>query len=311
MIHVYEELGDTSRRRLLSELRAGPKSVSDLVVATFMKQPNVSSHLARMRVKGIVRAEKIGRQVFYSFASTQVEDIVNSAFSHTRGDCEEVDCNCAAKNFAERAVHGDEEGCAEILNQAFGAKMGLLDIYQDVMAPAMAFIDHWHRGEEIDTAQEHMASAITERMMSRVVQRTVPAKRLDKIALLGCGPNSWHVIGLRMVADYLTLCGWKTYFLGANVPHKCFLKAVEQNRPDLVLLSCVAEDGLACGLSLIRELSDKRTNDISFVIGVGGPCVCHNRGQFLSAGADFVCSNLRSFANDFLPEIEQTGKVLA
>ncbi len=44
MIHVYEELGDTSRRRLLSELREGPRTVSDLVLATFMKQPNVSSH---------------------------------------------------------------------------------------------------------------------------------------------------------------------------------------------------------------------------------------------------------------------------
>jgi len=310
MIHVYEELGDTSRRRLLSELRAGPKSVSDLVIATFMKQPNVSSHLARMRLKGIVRAEKVGRQVFYSFASSQVEDIVNSALSHSTDTCPVLDLECAAKRFSQAAIQGNETVCSEILDQAFRAHLSLLDTYQDLLAPAMAWVGAWYRTGEIDTAQEQMASAITERVMARVVQKAISSRKQDKTALLGCGPNSWHVISLRMYADYLSLSGWKALFIGPNVPHKCFLNSVEINQPDLVLIGCVAEDGLACGLSLIRELNQRRTAGRRFVIGVGGPCVCKNREQFSAAGADFTCSNLRTFAEDYLPEIERAGRVL-
>jgi len=305
MIQVYEELGDISRRRLLAELRAGPKSVSDLVVATFMKQPNVSSHLARMRVKGIVRAEKVGRQVFYSFASVEIESIVITALTKQEDCAGCPDLEIAVREFAQAAVEGNETACSEILDQAFRARLSLLDIYQDLLGPAMVCVGGWYRAEAIDTAQEHMASAITERMMARVVQKSVVAQRQNRTALLGCGPNSWHVIGLRMVADYLSLRGWKTLFLGANVPHKCFLNSVVSHQPDLVLLSCVAQDGLGCGLSLIRELSALRTSGTKFVIGVGGQCVSANRDQFLSAGADFTCTNLRTFANEYLPGIER------
>lgn len=309
MIHVYEELGDSSRRRLLSELRAGPKTVSDLVVATFMKQPNVSSHLARMRGKGIVRAEKVGRQVFYSFASPEVEEIVSKALTKRETLCPDLCRQEASRKYAAAAIAGDETTCAQIVDHAVKAQLTLVDIYQDIIASAMVSIGHSHRNELNDKADEHIASAITERMMARVMAKFVPACRQDRTALLGCGPNSWHAIGLRMVADYLSLCGWRTLFLGANIPQRCFLNVAEHNVPDLILMSCVAEEGLECGLSIIRELSTRRSCRRKFVIGVGGPCVCKNRQAFLDAGADFTCSNLRTFAEVYLPSIERTGKV--
>src|SRR5579862_7672418 len=61
-------LAEPSRRALLENLRFGRKSVTELVTATNLKQPNVSNHLAKMRQQGIVRAERIGRQVYYSLA---------------------------------------------------------------------------------------------------------------------------------------------------------------------------------------------------------------------------------------------------
>lgn len=308
MIHLYEELGDTSRRRLLSELRTGPKTVSDLVAATFLKQPNVSNHLARMRSKGILRSEKVGRQVFYTFASPQIETAVKSAFVNR----EITECNLdrdeASKRYAKAATQGNEAICSDIIEQALRERLSLLDIYQDLLLPAMITIGTWYRVEAIDTAQEHMASAITERMMSRVVQHSVPARRHGRTALLGCGPNSWHVIGLRMVADYLYLNGWHTLFLGANMPNKCFLNAVEQHQPDLVLVSCVANEGLDCGIELVRAINSKRTYRNQFIIGVGGQCVTSNSNQFIEAGANFTCSCLRRFAKEILPEIERNPK---
>ncbi len=311
MIHVYEELGDTSRRRLLSELREGPRTVSDLVLATFMKQPNVSSHLARMRVKGIVRAEKVGRQVFYSFASQEVEQVVIQALTRRDVCLGALDLSEAAKQYVQAAIQGDEAECCEIIDHALGLQMCLLEIYQDLIGPAVATIDVWRRGEKIDTAQEQMATAITDRMMARVVQKFSPSCRQDRTAVLGCGPNTWHAAGLRMTADYLHLAGWRTLFLGANVPHQCFLKVVRQNEPDLVLVGCCVGEGLSAGLSLIQELAALRGEGRKLVIGVGGPCPCDERGSFLAAGADFTCSSLKAFAKEYLPAIERSGRLKA
>jgi DNA-binding transcriptional ArsR family regulator len=61
-------LAERSRRALLENLRNGQKAVTELLCATQLKQPNVSNHRAKMRMQGIVRAERIGRQVYYPVA---------------------------------------------------------------------------------------------------------------------------------------------------------------------------------------------------------------------------------------------------
>ena len=65
---LSQALAEPSRRAILENLRFGQKSVSEIVAATELKQPNVSNHLAKMREQGIVRASRLGRQVFYSIA---------------------------------------------------------------------------------------------------------------------------------------------------------------------------------------------------------------------------------------------------
>jgi len=307
MLNVYEELGETSRRQILAELRSGPKNVTEIVTATGLKQPNVSNHLARMRAKDIVRADKVGRQVYYCLASPEVEAVVQSAFSQSGTRATEIDTEELAKNYAKAAVQGDENACGEILDVAFRAHMPLLDIYQDVLSPAMTLVGTWYKVEAIDEAQEHMASAITERMMARTVQVTGPARRTNKTAILGCPPNSWHVIGLRMISDYLRFCGWKTLFLGANVPERSFVTAVQQHRPHMVLVSCSSNEGIEDTASLVRALNSIRSKRNYFSIGVGGGCANTDPRLFLDAGADFTARDLRTFALEYLPEIERTG----
>ncbi|MGV3616831.1 MAG: metalloregulator ArsR/SmtB family transcription factor [Fimbriimonas sp.] len=312
MLNVYEELGETSRRQILGELRTGPKNVTEIVCTTGLKQPNVSNHLARMRSKTIVRAHKVGRQVYYSLASPEIEAVVNSCFAQSGNPISSFDPEAIAKQYAKAAVQGDEQACSDALDVAFRAHTPLLDIYQDILAPAMALVGTWYKVEAIDEGQEHLASSITERMMARAVQITGPTKRHNRVALLGCAPNTWHVIGLRMISDYLRLCGWKTLFLGANVPYRSFLSAVEQHRPDMVLLSVSATEGVDDALTVLRELQTLRQGGrYRFVLGVGGNIVGGNPEPFEKAGADFAATDLRSFATELLPEIERSGTVPA
>jgi methanogenic corrinoid protein MtbC1 len=309
MLNVYEELGETSRRQILAELRSGPKGVNEIVDSTKLKQPNVSNHLARMRAKGIVRANKVGRQVFYSLASPEVEAIVHSVFAGDGERAADVDFDELSKQYAKLAIQGDEQACGEILDAAFRSRASLLDIYQELLAPAMTMVGTWWKVEAIDEAQEHMASAITERMMARTAQITGPARRHGRTAILGLAPNSWHVIGLRMLADYLRMCGWRALFLGANVPVRSFLTTVDQNRPNLVLLSSGSSEDAESTVALIRALSESRSRKNPYVIGIGGHAVESDPERYIEAGADFTAPDLRTFAEEYLPQIERYGRI--
>lgn len=303
LISVLEELGESSRRQILSELRTGAKSVNDLVRCTGLKQPNVSNHLARMRSKGIVRFSKIGRQVYYNLASPEIETAVNAVLSVKTGCCEGkpvcplVDC------YAHAAVEGDEMAAGEVLDEAFRFNAGLVDIYQDLLLAAMSKVRTWIEAGEIDSGQEHMASEVTLRMMSRTVQSICPTKPIGKTCVLGSAPDSWHVIPLRMAADILRMSGWRALYLGPSVQIPCFIHAVRQNKPDLVVTNCCASEDAGPVLDLIRELVVARRTGHSYLIGIGGRVVKEGSERFIRAGADLVIPSLRTFACEQLPAL--------
>lgn len=303
MLNVFEELTDTSRRQILAELRSGAKNVSDLCESTRLKQPNVSNHLARMRARGIVHAEKSGRQVYYSLVP-EVEVVVNSLLEVSTQSTDTVDFPELVKVYAKSAIAGDESACSEVMDVAFRARIPLIDIYQELLGPAMAMIGTWWTVDAIDEAQEHMATEITHRMMARTSQIAGPRRRNGRVAVLGCAPDCWHVIGLRMISDYLRLQGWRTLFLGPNVPERSFLSTVNQHQPSLVLLSVNSPEGQDSTLRLIKSLAVNRTKRFEYKVIVGGAQVNQNPSLFIDAGADSVSSDLRQFANEILPSVE-------
>lgn len=62
---VFTALANPVRRRLLDELRAGPRAVNDLVGLFELGRPAVSEHLQVLRQAGLVREEPKGRQRIY------------------------------------------------------------------------------------------------------------------------------------------------------------------------------------------------------------------------------------------------------
>lgn len=291
MIDVYEELADCSRRSILGELRTGPKCVKDLVIATGLKQPNVSNHLNRMRSKDVVRAEKLGRQVFYSFASTDVEEIVNTVFSG-RNPCHlSTELDHLQRSYATSAIQSDEGACCEMIDCLLKEGANLVTIYSKLLAPAMSLIGQWYLDGEICEAKEHIASEITFRMMAKVVQASGCVRRTGKTSVLGCVQGSHHSMGLRMVADYLKVLGWRTIYLGADVPLPAFLATVREYLPDLVLISCVAEESLAPSRALVKALAE----DERYVIGIGGHAALNHLTELRSDGIDLWAECLNDF----------------
>lgn len=67
-------LADPTRLEILYLLGDGPKAVKDLVEATGQRQAKISQHLAMMRQRDIVRAERAGTTIYYSLSDSRILD---------------------------------------------------------------------------------------------------------------------------------------------------------------------------------------------------------------------------------------------
>lgn len=71
----FRVLGEQARLQILSSLRAGEKSVSELVEDTGLGQANVSKHLQLLHSLGFVERRRDGIYVIYSLADQGVFDL--------------------------------------------------------------------------------------------------------------------------------------------------------------------------------------------------------------------------------------------
>lgn len=78
---LFRGFGDPSRLGILDALRQGPLTVSAIVEATGLTQPNVSNHLGCLRDCGLVISEQQGRYVTYQLSDDRVGDLISLAES--------------------------------------------------------------------------------------------------------------------------------------------------------------------------------------------------------------------------------------
>lgn len=66
------------RLAVLCHLLESPMCVGDIVEATGASQSNLSQHLAKMRMMGLLQTEKRGQHVYYSIANPELGNLVVS-----------------------------------------------------------------------------------------------------------------------------------------------------------------------------------------------------------------------------------------
>lgn len=88
----FRGLADPSRLAILEALRSGERTVSEVVAATGLSQPNASAHLACLKDCGLVTSRQEGRFVHYRLADPRIEKVLRSA--------EDIPATIAARIYA-------------------------------------------------------------------------------------------------------------------------------------------------------------------------------------------------------------------
>lgn len=143
-----------------------------------------------------------------------------------------------SRRFADALLDGDPRRVTALAQECEEAGLSAVQVFDDVIAPAMHRVGDLWEAREITVADEHLATALVHRALIEVYARLVDSatEQRERI-LLATVEGEHHELGLRMAADVLEGAGFDVVYLGANVPTDALVEAVERHRPRLVGLS--------------------------------------------------------------------------
>lgn len=134
-------------------------------------------------------------------------------------------------------LEGDKKQCTKIVKELLDNKVELKKLYIELFQRSMYRVGKLWEMNRISVATEHMATHITDYLMTLVFSLANTNGKVGKTIVIACIDKEFHQLGAKMVADIFEMSGWKSFFLGANVPRGEILKFIEEKKPDMIGLS--------------------------------------------------------------------------
>lgn len=141
------------------------------------------------------------------------------------------------KQYLAHLLAGERTGCARIVDTLLDGNTDIRTVYLDLFQESLYEIGRLWETNRISVAREHLATAITEHLLSLIYPRLFLQPRNGRTAVITCVPRELHQVGGKMIADMLETRGWDTLFLGANTPVSHLIEFIDTVKPDLVGLS--------------------------------------------------------------------------
>lgn len=159
--------------------------------------------------------------------------------------------NSTSQELANLFLAGNEEQALRLV-QTYLEEHTKEELYQWVLTPAMYWIGEQWEKNVITVADEHLATAICDFVVSVTeVRRPVQVPNRKKVMVLGPEGED-HYIGLKMVASLFKECGWEVQYLGPNLPLDAAIDSAKRWEPDVIALSAA----LAYRLPVLKNYAE-------------------------------------------------------
>jgi len=156
--------------------------------------------------------------------------------------------------YLEHLLAGDRDACRATVLELLDGGLPIPRLYVELFERSLHEVGRrWELGY-IPVSTEHLATALTEELLSLVYPRVLDLPRNGRTALVSCASNELHQVGGRIVADTLELHGWSATFLGAGGGLARLESALRLARPDLAAFSLAMHDNLASLLEAIAAV---------------------------------------------------------
>jgi DNA-binding transcriptional ArsR family regulator len=119
---LFRGLSDPSRLSIVEALRSGKKTVSEIVTATQLSQPNASAHLSCLKDCGLLTSRQEGRCVFYALSDPNMEVLIEAAerilsqVTERISCCTNYECQTAKKCMSDKQCTSSVRVSARAVN---------------------------------------------------------------------------------------------------------------------------------------------------------------------------------------------------
>ncbi len=201
------------------------------------------------------------------------------------------------------ALEEDENQLRRLFSNMPLSVKRLVQLYEKVMIPAMSYIgDLWQKGQ-ITVAKEHYITNVFFSVISglkvKLFDESTDSLAVDEGRRVICLSlaSEPHTLGLRMIADYFELLGFKTYYLGSNVPTSALIHMIEEVKPEILAVSATMDYHIDTLTNLIHVIKNEerfqssRDEKLTFIVGGQG---FKDKKEAKEAGADLFAFDYAS-----------------
>lgn len=114
--------------------------------------------------------------------------------------------------FLKSLLKGDKGECLHIVKTLLENNIAIRDLYVELFQKSMYKVGELWERNEISVAREHLATTITESLLSSTYPYIFTGEQTAKKAIISCAANEYHQLGGKMVADIFELA-WLGYTL--------------------------------------------------------------------------------------------------
>ncbi len=167
-------------------------------------------------------------------------------------------------------LEGRRTECRDVLNMVLAEGVEPMQVYRNMLWPALEQVAELYREDRINMASEHMATRIS-RALADQLQSHLPMKeRNGKRILIACADGEPEELGAQMCSDMFEAEGWDVFFVGGGVPNDEILGLVGQLRPEILLVFGTQPTGVPGVRKLIDLIRDVGSNPtMNFMIAGG------------------------------------------
>jgi len=213
--------------------------------------------------------------------------------------------NQFANEYLMFLLEGDSHSARQLIFDEVEGGFPVQRIYLEVFQWSQREIGHLWETNQINVADEHFSTATTQTIMAQLYPYITTTSQSEHKAIITCVSGELHEIGARMVADFLTMGGWHTYFLGANTPAESLIQKIQSTEPDLICISVTMTHHVPQLMDLVARIRSQ-VNDPKTKLLLGGrpfivsPNLCHSFQNVDGCLSDIT--TVVDFANNLVME---------
>lgn len=197
------------------------------------------------------------------------------------------------KEFSALLDAEDRDACVRFaLDRLQNRDLDVVTLYNEILTPSLYADFCREEDQDICIWKEHVRTSIVRTVVEVaypyvIRERDAAGNRKKSTVAVVCPPEEWHDLGARMVADFFTVAGFKTTFVGANTPRREIINALRHLRPDYVAVSITDSYNLVGARRVVAEILELRT-DFAFKLVLGGQACRNNAETCKAMNADYL-----------------------